>query len=317
MDYDIAVEKLHIFTEPLRAVKQNIKERVKEIRIIAGKPVMLCCGDRLYFLMQSGTVSDTATDGCLIAAQSDIDAVFHRLCGYSVYSHMDEIRSGFISVDRSLRVGIFGTAVLEEGRVRTVRGITGFCVRIPREVVGCAEKLLRAGLRPERGVLLAGAPSSGKTTVLRDLARILGNAGHSVAVLDERFELLADGFDLGVCTQVLQGYPKAAGYAHAVRCLAPEYILCDELGDGDINAVKQAAFTGAAMAATVHAGSRDELYRRPLCRELLESGIFGYVVLLPRDVHADLLPQIIRAGDVLEGRDDFSAYPVRFCRRAV
>lgn len=283
---------------------------------MAGKPVMLCCGNRSYYLMQNSTVTETVTPGCRIATQKEIDALFHRLCGYSVYSHMDEIQNGFIAAGRCLRVGIFGTAVVENGSVKTVRGVTGFCVRIPREIIGCAEKLLQSGLRPEQGVLIAGAPASGKTTVLRDLARLLGNSGHSVAVLDERFELLADGFDLGLCTQVLQGYPKDVGYSHAVRCLSPEYILCDELGDGDVCAVKQAAFTGVAMVATVHAGTRDELCRRPLCRELLESGIFGCVVLLQRQMQADTPPLILRAGDLLEGCNGTADYTLRLNGRA-
>lgn len=50
-----------------------------------------------------------------------------------------------------------------------------------------------------------------------------------MVVLDERFELSADGFDLGACTDILQGYPKQEGFSHAVRCLSPEYIVCDEL----------------------------------------------------------------------------------------
>ena len=65
---------------------------------------------------------------------ADIEEIFLRLCGYSVYSHMDEIQSGFISAGRSLRVGIGGTAVLKNGALKTVRDVTSLSLRIPREI---------------------------------------------------------------------------------------------------------------------------------------------------------------------------------------
>ncbi len=90
----------------------------------------------------------------------------------------------------------------------------------------------------EGGLLLVGAPSSGKTTVLRDIARQLssGSVGaiRRVAVIDERGELAGvykgmRGIFLGLAAR-LDGYPKAQGILQAVRSLAPDYILCDEIG---------------------------------------------------------------------------------------
>ena len=49
-------------------------------------------------------------------------------------------------------------------------------------------------------------------------------------MVDERGEL--GGFDLGPNTDLLHGYPKAAGLDVAVRTLSPEIIVCDELSRG-------------------------------------------------------------------------------------
>ena len=108
-----------------------------------------------------------------IVTQQDIEALFHRFCGYAVYSHIDELKHGFVSVGRKFRVGVSGTAVIENGKFQTIRDITSMTIRIPRAVHGCANSLYRLGVNPKHGVLLAGAPSSGKTTMLRDLARML------------------------------------------------------------------------------------------------------------------------------------------------
>lgn len=193
MDFEKAIRPLGRFTPMLEKVPQAVRDAVFDIRISVDKPVLLCCGDRILFLREDGDTAQYFSQNNVIATREDVEEIFLRLCGYSVYSHMEEIRSGFVSANRALRVGIGGTAVIERGGIKTVRDVTSLSVRIPREKRGCAEEVLRYGVDLSRGLLLAGAPSSGKTTLLRDIARYIGTAGHRVVVLDERFELSADG----------------------------------------------------------------------------------------------------------------------------
>ena len=93
----------------------------------------------------------------------------------------------------------------------------------------CIRDSFLEGVPLERGVLVVGPPSSGKTTFLRDVARSLslGRFGPSrrVAVVDERGEL--GGYDLGPNADVLRGYPKAAGLDAAIRTLSPEVAVLD------------------------------------------------------------------------------------------
>lgn len=99
---------------------------------------------------------------------------------------------------------------------------------------GCADPLLNRLLQGGRiaGALICGEPSSGKTSLLRDMARQLsdGSRGrrYHVAVVDERGELGADR-GLPEC-DVLLYCPKEKGIEQAVRCLAPDVVLFDELG---------------------------------------------------------------------------------------
>ena len=99
-----------------------------------------------------------------------------------------------------------------------------------------------------------------------------------LAVLDERGEL-GGGYDLGPGADILRGYPKSAGFDVAIRMLSPEFLVCDELSTADLDAVKQAVFSGVALIATVHA-SRDDFLKRPLCRSLLDSEAFRNLVFL-------------------------------------
>ena len=304
MEFDEAAMQLGRFSEGMLAIAQNTKLRITDIRVKIGSPILLCGLDKVMFLVEHGCVSmSPKAEEKWIVTQQDIEALFHRFCGYAVYSHIDELKHGFVSVGRKFRVGVSGTAVIENGKFQTIRDITSMTIRIPRAVHGCANSLYRLGVNPKHGVLLAGAPSSGKTTMLRDLARILGSENR-VVILDERFELRSEQYDVGVCTDVLQGYPKKEGISHALRCLSPEYILCDELEDRDIAAIQSALFAGVSLVATVHAGSKEELYRRALCRKLIETSAFEYIVVLKGRSLPTEIQGVYRAGEFLENHSN-------------
>ena len=122
---------------------------------------------------------------------------------------------------------------------------------------------------------------SGKTTVLRDLARLIGEH-HRVSLIDSRGELAAvsDGtpcLDIGRNTDVLNGYPRYEGMTTALRTLSPEVIICDEIGS-DFDAVEQCLNCGVKLVATVHAGSLSELARRTETAKLLP--MFDYAAVL-------------------------------------
>jgi stage III sporulation protein AA len=82
-------------------------------------------------------------------------------------------------------------------------------------------------------------------------------------------------------SDVLTGYPKREGILLALRSLAPEVILCDELGGEDDAAALETCFhTGVRFFATLHAGSADEALARPVTRRLLNCGAFDWLVQL-------------------------------------
>ena len=134
-------------------------------------------------------------------------------------------------------------------------------------------------------MLIAGAPSSGKTTVLKDLCRQLGER-YSVSVIDERGEIGAVYHgkaqnDVGSMCDIFDGYPKACGLRTALRVMSPEIAVCDEIGgDDDIEQLISCANSGVRIAASAHAGSIEELYLRPDIRKLLENRVFDYIVML-------------------------------------
>lgn len=201
---------------------------------------------------------------------AEIADCFAEICRYSVHSFQEEIAQGFVTLDGGHRVGICGTAVTNGGKIEMFKDISGLNIRIAHEIKGCADEMYsRFFSGGMRSVLIAGKPLCGKTTVLRDLARRLGER-HRVTLIDSRNELSASfrgtpSLDIGLNTDALCGCSKTDGIMLALRTLSPEVIICDEIGN-DESAVEQALFCGVKIIASAHAASLDELYRRPQTR---------------------------------------------------
>ena len=190
-------------------------------------------------------------------------------------------------------MGIAGKAVVEDGRVKTVRDISSLNIRVAHEVKGCAEHVLPYLMDGETflDTLLISPPGAGKTTFLRDLIRELSNggtwgAGRNVSVVDERSEIAAcfggvPQCDLGPRTDVMDGCPKAEGMIMMLRSMAPQVLAVDEAGGEDeIQTMKYGMNCGCRILATVHGADIGDIMRRPVWRELAEEKIFSrYVVL--------------------------------------
>ena len=83
------------------------------------------------------------------------------------------------------------------------------------------------------GMLLMGEPDSGKTTLLRGIARELAKQNRAVAVIDERREIFPSEESAALPLDILRGIPKGQAVQMALRTLSPQIILLDELGGMD------------------------------------------------------------------------------------
>ena len=310
--YERLARQIPLYSDILLAVPEEIKEKAFDIRLKAGQPLSVCGREGVFYLREGGGVTRALTGDLLRVSPGEMQGVFLRICAHSVFSHEREIQKGYVLMDSSFRVGLCGTAVLENGSVKSFRDISTLVFRISREIQGCGDRLFLDGVDFTGGVLLVGAPSSGKTTLLRDIARSLSTGKFSparrVAVLDERGEI-EGGFDLGPGADVLKNCPKQEAFDIALRMLSPEFLLCDELSEDDLEAVRQSVFAGVPLIASVH-GNGEDILRRPLCKGLLKTGAFATVVTLAgRSRPGEIYRIETRAGDgneVLRGVADLT-----------
>ena len=277
----------------------ELENKVQEIRLRVNRPVtVIGTGGSRYFTL-GGTLTDLPCGELLVAQKSDLAETLQRACDYSVYARQRELREGFLTLRGGHRLGVCGTAVQQEGEVVNVRDLSSLNLRVAREHRGCAGKILSDVCQTRGGLLLCGAPCSGKTTLLRDLARLLSLQGLNVSLIDERGELAATCSgepqnDVGFC-DVFDGYPKAQAVQQALRCMSPDIIVCDEIGGAsDAAAVRQCLNSGVRVIATAHAANERELSARPVLREILGSGAFETIVFLRGRERAGEVAAVVR-----------------------
>lgn len=270
-------------------------ERLQELRFRVGRPLAAVYNGTDCWVAEDGTLTAGAEHAVRVSREM-IREMLEYISSYSFYAFEEEVRGGFITIPGGHRIGLAGKAVTEGGNVRTLRNISFLNVRLAHQVVDCARPLLPFLYQEGRleHVLLISPPRFGKTTLLRDLIRLVsdGNpygAGVSVSVVDERAELAAcyQGIpqnDLGARTDVLDSCPKARGISMMLRAMAPAVIAVDELGtEEDIRAVQLAMYSGCAVLATAHGGSAEEIRRKPLFAGMMEEGLFGRLCVLTID----------------------------------
>lgn len=251
------------------------QERIQEIRLRAGRPVVLYRNGRESFLTEKGEL--TEDPGLARRAEArELSEMLEHICHYSPYAFEEELRRGFVTVAGGHRVGVAGQAVLEaDGSIRTLKNIAFLNIRVSHEKKGAADGVLPKVYKGGRlkSTLIISPPGCGKTTLLRDLIRRISDGnpygkGLTVGVVDERSELAGSyqGIprnDMGMRTDVLEGCPKERGMLMLLRSMSPQVLAIDELGsEGELKALGQAAACGCKVLATVHGENRKDVERR-------------------------------------------------------
>ncbi len=197
-----------IFPERMRKALLRAElsiERLQEIRLRVGRPVLLRYGGTEYGLTKDGHLTDSVDSAGMCPLEEELSQVLEYASGYSVYAFYEEIRQGFFTIVGGHRIGVAGKVVMDASGVQEVRHISFLNVRVSHQIIGCAEPYCRIFCR--MGYAIPGTispPGCGKTTLLRDLIRIISNGsrqlpGKTVGVVDERSELAGVA---GVCRRM-------------------------------------------------------------------------------------------------------------------
>lgn len=262
----------------LSFLPEDFKEKVTEIRLRVNKDIS-------FSINQTQVTLKSVTNNEIIVSRQLLENCFTRLCNFSVYSHQDEINNGFVTLLGGHRVGICGTVVYADGKIKNIKDISSLNIRVSKEIIGFSKKFLKYS---DKGILILGPPACGKTTLLRDLVRAKSQEKR-ISLIDSRGEIAAvkNGVpqnDIGRFCDVLNMAQKEDGIEIAIRSLNPQIIAFDEISTiEEAKKVEQGLYAGVNFFITMHLGQIDEIYKKSASKTLLKSGAIKYVILLSND----------------------------------
>ena len=216
------------------------ESEVTELRLRAGRPLVVATASRRG-------VGRLPSGAPFVVKREDIDRVIAIASDYSVYAVNDQLVRGYMARG-GIRIGVAGEGVAEGGNLLTMKHIAFLTIRIPHEVKGAADGVRGAVFGGGvKNTLVISPPYGGKTTLLRELARIC-SSGHDTL---------------------------------AIRAMAPEVIVTDELfRASEAAAVCDIVRSGVKVFASLH-GDGVESALRSAAFACLKEVMEVYILLSP------------------------------------
>jgi len=152
--------------EVLRMLPQTVQialtgipdAQIEELRLRVGqKPAVLYAGGERPLSVRT------------VLLQKELQQTLLNASAQSQYAVQEQLRSGYLSLSGGYRLGVCGSAVVQNGCMTGLREISSLALRVPHDIRHPPERLLPY---LQESCLLAGAPGSGKTTLMHLLNRL-------------------------------------------------------------------------------------------------------------------------------------------------
>lgn len=278
-------EVLEVLPKMMRELIEGCKEynALEEIRVRIGRPLECIAHGKVFFHEY-------------IVTPEDAMHLLNKLSQFSIYTIEEELKRGYVTPRGGHRIGLAGKVITEKSAVKMIRDVSSFNIRIARQKMGIAEPLL-SYLYESRwlNTMVIGPPQTGKTTLLRDVARCMSQGvgfanipSCKVGIVDERSEIAGcvkgiPQYEFGPRVDVLDACPKAEGMMMMIRSMSPDILIVDEIGRmEDSEAIMEAVHAGVQLFISAHGFSFDDIRKRPSLKAVMEFGVFERFIELSK-----------------------------------
>ena len=260
-------------------------DEIQEIRIRRNQVIQICYkGKMIELKSDSGLYLKP-----IIATRELIDYIISLATKHSLYAFDEQIKNGFIVTENGIRIGICGTAVVTDEKIKLIKNISSLNIRIGHLIEDCSREVIPylVSNGNVKNTLILSAPGEGKTTILRDIIYKLSNCYNisNIMVIDEKFELAGENqnFNLGKNVDIMQGSNKKFAFFDSIKVMNPRVIATDELvSENDVDGVKFAIRSGVSVVATVHSKNLEELKLKKYFNNLIEEKYFERFIVLSK-----------------------------------
>ncbi|WP_062104709.1 stage III sporulation protein AA [Bacillus niameyensis] len=267
----------------IKRLPSTLLTEIEEIRLRVGRQIEIASNGIPRFLPY-------------IFTNQDVEQFIGKLANHSFYTLDEELKKGYVTIEGGHRIGLAGKVILDNGSVKAIRHLASFNIRVAREKIGVAETFIPQLFKDYwKNTMIIGPPQTGKTTLLRDIARIVssGSKEHSipalkVGIVDERSEIAGcvhgtPQLQFGQRVDVLDACPKAEGMMMLIRSMSPDVLIVDEIGrEEDRIAIMEAVNAGITLMMTTHGYSYDEVRKRPMLNQIMNEQVFDRYIELSR-----------------------------------
>jgi len=284
---------MYFLTDKIKQYVILNSEKIYELRLRRDKPVIANIGGVFEVAKYKGNI--------LIATQEDIKKILYNACENSMYIYNDCIKNGYVTTESGVRIGIGGRCVYNDNKMLTISDFNSLCIRFPHQIIDCAEQIYKKIVSNQSigSLLIISPPGVGKTTAVRDLARLISNnLAKNILIVDEKYEIYSEKYDLGSTCDVLSGCSKKFGFYNGIKNLSPDLIIVDELCSMlDADGVEFATLSGVKVIATAHAQNYSQAVNKDYLSRLLTKKCFDYCITLAKKEGGFYITEVININD--------------------